>query len=378
MKAIVLGCGLVGGLIAKDLDKDNNFQVTVADIDEGKLNKLTKETGIRGIKADLSNSSDIKKIVTEQDIVIGAVPGFLGFNMLRSVIEAGKNVVDISFMAEDTLSLDELAKEKGVTAVIDMGVAPGMSHMIVGYVNSLLDETESATILVGGLPVIREWPYEYKISWSPKDVIEEYIRPARLIECGKIVEKPALSDLELVDLPQIGTLEAFNTDGLRSLLYTIKITSMKEKTLRYPGYAEKMRTLRETGFFSDTPIEVGGAKVNPMDVTSKLLFSKWELKEDEEEFTVMRIIVQGKKEEKRLCYTYDLLDYYDKNEKATSMSRTTGFPCAIMARLVAKGEFKCPGVCPPEYIGREHKIYQKVMNELEKRDVFYKENIVEI
>lgn len=378
MRAIVLGCGLVGGLIAKDLDKDNNFQVTVADIDGGKLNKLTKETGIRGIKADLSNSSDIKKIVTEQDIVIGAVPGFLGFNMLRSVIEAGKNVVDISFMAEDTLSLDELAKEKGVTAVIDMGVAPGMSHMIVGYVNSLLDETESATILVGGLPVIREWPYEYKIAWSPKDVIEEYIRPARLIECGKIVEKPALSDLELVDLPQIGTLEAFNTDGLRSLLYTIKIPSMKEKTLRYPGYAEKMRTLRETGFFSDTPIEVGGAKVNPIDLTSKLLFSKWELKEDEGEFTVMRIIIQGKKEEKSLCYTYDLLDYYDKNEKATSMSRTTGFPCAIMARIIAQGEYSRKGISPPEYIGREHEVYQKVMTELEKRNIFYKESIEEI
>ncbi len=378
MKAIVLGCGLVGGLIAKDLAKDKDFQVTVADIDEGKLNKLTKGLGIQEVKVDLSDSEAIKKIVADKDIVIGAVPGFLGFNMLRSVIEAGKNVVDISFMAEDTLSLDELAKKKGVTAVVDMGVAPGMSHMIVGYADSLLDETESATILVGGLPVIREWPYEYKIVFSPKDVIEEYIRPARLIKCGKIVEKPALSDLELVDLPQIGTLEAFNTDGLRSLLYTVKIPSMKEKTLRYPGYAEKMRMLRETGFFSDTPIEVGGIKVKPLDLTSKLLFSKWKLKEDGEELTVMRVIVQGKKEEKRLCYTYDLLDYYDKKEKATSMSRTTGFPCAIMARLVAQGEFQYPGVCPPEYIGREYKVYQKVMDELEKRNVFYKENIVEI
>jgi len=378
MKAIVLGCGLVGGLIAKDLTKDKDFQVTVADIDEEKLDKLTKETEIQGVRADLSDSSDIKKIVVEQDIVIGAVPGFLGFNMLRSVIEAGKNIVDISFMPEDALSLDELAKKKGVTAVVDMGVAPGLSHMIVGYADSLLDETESATILVGGLPVIREWPYEYKIVFSPKDVIEEYIRPARLIKCGKIVEKPALSDLELVNLPKIGTLEAFNTDGLRSLLYTLNIPFMKEKTLRYPGLAEKMRMLRETGFFSDTPIEVGGIKVKPLDLTSKLLFSKWKLKEDEEELTVMRIIVQGKKEEKRLCYTYDLLDYYDKKEKATSMSRTTGFPCAIMARLVAQGEFQYSGVCPPEYIGRESKVYQKVMKELEKRNVSYKENIIEI
>jgi len=378
MKTIVLGCGLVGGLIAKDLAKDKDFQVTVADIDEKKLDELTKGTDIRGIKVDLSSSEAIRKIVADQDIVIGAVPGFLGFNMLRSVIEAGKNIVDISFMPEDVLSLNELAKKKGVTAVVDMGVAPGMSHMIVGYVDSLMDETESATILVGGLPVIREWPYEYKIVFSPKDVIEIYSRTSRLIEGGKIIEKPALSDLELVDLPQIGTLEAFNTDGLRSLLYTLNIPDMKEKTLRYPGLAEKMRMLRETGFFSDIPIEIGGVKVKPLDLTSKLLFSKWELKEDEEELTVMRIIVQGKKEEKRLCYTYDLLDYYDKKEKVTSMSRTTGFPCAIMARLVAQGEFQYPGVCPPEYIGREHKVYQKVMKELEKRNVFYKENIVEI
>jgi len=378
MKTIVLGCGLVGGLIAKDLAKDKKFQVTVADIDEKKLDELTKGEDIRGIKMDLSSSEAIRKIVADQDVVIGAVPGFLGFNMLRSVIETGKNIVDISFMPEDVLSLDELAKKKGVTAVVDMGVAPGLSHMIVGYADSLLDETESATILVGGLPMIREWPYEYKIVFSPKDVIEEYLRPARLIEGGKIVEKSALSDLELVNLPKIGTLEAFNTDGLRSLLYTLNIPDMKEKTLRYPGLAEKMRMLRETGFFSDIPIEIGGVKVKPLDLTSKLLFSKWELKEDEEELTVMRIIVQGKKEEKRLCYIYDLLDYYDKKEKVTSMSRTTGFPCAIMARLVAQGEFQYPGVCPPEYIGKEHKVYQKVMKELEKRNVFYKENIIEI
>jgi lysine 6-dehydrogenase len=378
MKAIVLGCGLVGELIARDLAKDENFQVAVADFDVKKLEKLAKEANIKGIRTDLSSSRDIIRIIADKDIVIGAVPGFLGFNMLRSVIEAGKNVVDISFMAEDTLSLDELAKKKGITAVVDMGVAPGMSHMIVGYVDSLMDETESATILVGGLPVIREWPYEYKIAWSPKDVIEEYIRPARLIEGGKIVEKPALSDLELVDLPKIGTLEAFNTDGLRSLLYTIKIPSMKEKTLRYPGYAEKMRMLRETGFFSDTAIEVSGVKVKPIDLTSKLLFPKWELEEGEEELTVMRVIVQGKKEGKRISYTYDLFDYYDKKEKATSMSRATGFPCAIMARLVAQGEFKYPGVCPPEYIGRESKVFQKVMEELEKRNIFYKEKIIEI
>jgi len=375
---MVLGCGLVGELIAKDLKKDNSFQVTVADIDQEKIDKMYQESGIKGIKVDLSNSDEIKKSVVDQDIVVGAVPGFLGFNMLRSVIEAGKNITDISFMAEDTMSLNKLAIEKGVTAVVDMGVAPGMSHMLVGYADSLLDETESAIILVGGLPVTREWPYEYKISWSPKDVIEEYIRPARIIEGGKMVEKKALSEIELIDLPGIGTLEAFNTDGLRSLLYTLDIPEIKEKTLRYPGYAEKMRMFRETGFFDETPINVNGVNIKPLDLTSKLLFPKWQLKENEDELTVMRVVVQGKKDGKRLRYTYDLLDYYDRKENATSMSRATGFPCAIVARLVAEGNYRRKGISPPEYLGKEYKIYQKILKELEKRNVKYKEIISEI
>jgi len=378
MKALVLGCGLVGRVIARDLSQDKDFQVTSADIDEKKLNQIAKESGLKVRQIDLSVPENIQKIVANQDIIIGAVPGFLGFKVLTSVIEAGKNIVDISFMAEDSLLLDSLAKEKEVTAVVDMGVAPGMSHMIIGYVDSLLDKTESATILVGGLPITREWPYEYKVSWSPLDVLEEYIRPARVVECGEIVEKPALSDPELVNLPPIGTLEAFNTDGLRSLLHTLKIPNLKEKTLRYPGYAEKIRMLRESGFFNDQPVEVGKAKIKPIELTSKLLFSQWELKEDEEEFTVMRIIVKGRKGEKRLIYTYDLLDYYDREEKTTSMSRATGFPCAIMARLVAQGKYSTRGICPPEYIGREHKIFSQVRKELEKRRIIFKENIIEV
>ena len=378
MKAMVLGCGLVGKLIAKDLGKDSYFQVSVADIDQNKINKITKDSNIEGIKADLSNSDEIKRIVAHQDIIIGAVPGFLGFNVLCSVIEVGKNITDISFMAEDTLSLDKLAKENGVTAVVDMGVAPGMSHLLVGYVDSLFDETESAIILVGGLPVIREWPYEYKIAWSPKDVIEEYIRPARLMERGKITEKTALSEIELVDLPRIGTLEAFNTDGLRSLLYTLDIPEMKEKTLRYPGYAEKMRMLRETGFFDENPIDIKGVKIKPLDLTSELLFPKWKLKEDEDELTVMRVMIQGKKGGKRLRYTYDLLDYYDKEEQATSMSRATGFPCAIVAHLIAEGEYTHKGVSPPEYLGKEHEVYKKILKELAKRNIIYRKNIIEI
>ena len=113
--------------------------------------------------------------------------------------------------------MDALAKDNGVTAVFDCGVAPGMSNMLVGCGHNRLDRTDLAVIYVGGLPEIRNWPFEYKAVFSPVDVIEEYVRPAVYVENGAIVTRPALSDPELIDFPGIGTLEAFNTDGVRSL-----------------------------------------------------------------------------------------------------------------------------------------------------------------
>ena len=376
MRAIVLGGGLVGGVMAKDLAKDGSVQVTVADRDEQLLDKLTADTSITGCKLDFADTAAIREAVADYDLVVGAVPGFLGYNMLKTVIEAGKNISDISFTECDLMDLDELAKKHDVTAVVDCGVAPGLSNLFVGYGASLLDEAERVEILVGGLPVVREWPYEYKIVFSAIDVLEEYTRPSRLVENGKIVIKPALSELELIELPGAGTLEAFNTDGLRSLAYTMKIPNMREKTLRFPGHVERMRMLRETGFFSDQPIHVNGVPVRPIDFTAKLLFPSWEMKEEDREFTVLRIDVEGKSGGNRRLHRYDMLDRFCETTKTTSMARTTGFPCAIMGRLIMEGKYNRKGVVPPEFIGQNHETFHVLMDELGKRGVTVKETVI--
>lgn len=228
------------------------------------------------------------------DLVISAVPGFLGYQTLKTVIECGTDIVDISFFPENALDLDSLAIRHDVTAIVDCGVAPGMGNILLGYHDARMKVT-SFECLVGGLPVARRWPFSYKAPFSPVDVIEEYTRPARYVENGCLVTRDALSDPELIDFPGIGTLEAFNTDGLRSLIHTMPhIPNMKEKTLRYPGHIEYIRVLKESGFFGTDPVRlVDGSKVRPLDLTSRLLFDQWRLGEDEEEFTVMRVIVEG-------------------------------------------------------------------------------------
>ena len=265
------------------------------------------------------------------------------------------------------MELDGLAKKHGVTAVIDCGVSPGLSNMIVGYVHARLDTTHRAVMYVGGLPKVRHWPYEYKAPFAPSDVIEEYTRPARFIENGLRVTRPALSEAELIDFPKVGTLEAFNTDGLRTMLSTLDIPNMKEKTLRYPGHIALMRAFRETGFFRKDLIEVGGVKVRPLDVTSKLLFAKWSYEAGEEEFTVRRVCVEGEKGGKPVRYTYDLYDEYDRRTRTSSMARTTAFPNVIVARMIASGALHEPGVIPPERLGAHAGLFDHMVRELSAR-----------
>nr|MBC8401883.1 saccharopine dehydrogenase NADP-binding domain-containing protein [Candidatus Neomarinimicrobiota bacterium] len=246
-QVVVLGAGLVGKTMAIDLQQV--YEVTAVDIDKAALDDLYIKHSIAVKKVDLSVPSAITSVVQEADLVVGALPGFIGYKAVEQVIAAGKNMVDISFFPEDPFTLTKLAQKAGVTVVIDCGVAPGMSNIILGYHNQRM-EVERYRCLVGGLPVKREWPWEYKAVFSPRDVIEEYTRPARYVKNGKIVVREALSDAELVNFDSVGTLEAWNSDGLRSLAKTMKIPNMIEKTLCYPGTIEYLRVLREGGFFS--------------------------------------------------------------------------------------------------------------------------------
>jgi saccharopine dehydrogenase-like NADP-dependent oxidoreductase len=373
MKILVLGAGLVGGPMAADLARDPSFTVTVADRRADALATLAKTHRVSVVERDLSDARAVFTLAEAHDLVLSAVPGFLGYRTLEAILEAKKNVVDIAFFPEDALKLDALAKQKGVTALVDIGVAPGMSNVLAMHAHRSLDATESILTYVGGLPRVRRWPYEYAAVFSPIDVIEEYTRPARYVEHGQLVTRPALSDPELLDFEGVGTLEAFNTDGLRTMAQTMSVPNMKEKTLRYPGHIEKMAVLRETGLFRTEPVVVNGQSVRPIDVTAALLFPMWKLPPGEADVTVMRVIVEGTKDGQRTRVTWDLCDERDATTGVHSMARTTGYTATAAVRLLARGLFTQPGVIPPELLGEHPACVTHLLTELRERNVVYRE-----
>jgi saccharopine dehydrogenase-like NADP-dependent oxidoreductase len=371
MQIAVLGAGMVGRAIAIDLAA--NEQVTSFDISEDSLAVLTKRNkAVKTVKADLGDTLSYPGLLDGFDIVVTAVPGFMGYKTLEAVIAAKKNVVDISFFPENALALDSLAKENNVTAIVDCGVAPGMSNLILGYYNSIM-EVQSFECMVGGLPKKRIPPFEYKAPFSPVDVIQEYIRPARMVENGKIVTKDALTDAELIAFNETGLLECFNTDGLRSILFTMAhIPDMKEKTLRYPGHIDLVRKMIEAGFFDESPISFKGNPISPLEFSSAILAKQWKLDENEEEFTLMDIRIKGIMNGIKKSVNYHLYDEYDAATQTSSMSRTTGYTCTAAVNLLIKKLFTQKGVFPPELIGHDKACFDFVLKYLEERGVVYK------
>ena len=369
---IVLGCGMVGSAMAIDLSK--NHHVTISDINQSTLNRVqVKNKELDVLCIDVSNEIELKNAISTFDLVVCSVPGFLGYRTLKYIIEAKKDVVDISFFPEDALELNELAVKNNVTAIVDCGVAPGMGNIILGHYNEQL-KISSFECLVGGLPKLKKWPFNYKAPFSPVDVIQEYTRPARYIENGNLIIRDALSDVELIEFEKVGTLESFNSDGLRSLIFTMPhIPNMKEKTLRYPGHVEYISVLKESGFFDQKSIEIDGVAISPLEFTSKILFNDWKLGATEEELIVMKISItginaNGKTEE----IVYSLYDEYDNDTQTSSMARTTGYTATAAVNLIIENLFIEKGVFPPELVGKHKACFQFVINYLKDRNVIYK------
>lgn len=342
-KIAVIGGGMVGSLIYHELSKQND--VALFDRNQEAHNGQAKAFDV--LTSELSP-------LLHFDMLVLAVPGSIGYRALKRLIPLGKNIIDISFFPEDPSLLDSELKRHGNYLVYDCGVAPGFDNVALGYYANKLD-VKSFKCMVGGLPLEKNPPFNYKAPFSPSDVIEEYVRPARFRRKGKDIIMEALTEVETVEHSNYGSLEAFNSDGLRSLLISFpNIPNMVEKTLRYPGHARQMEFLREAGFFDkDMLVE-----------TSKKLFEAWNLKDSDPEFTLMQIDIDGEQESVHIELSAE------RNEEGwSSMTQTTAYNCTAAVEWLLKNPKLNPGLHAPEKLGEQKKYWEFLLGYLTKRNI---------
>ncbi|MFZ0966205.1 MAG: saccharopine dehydrogenase family protein [Candidatus Bathyarchaeia archaeon] len=373
MKVLILGCGNIGSVAAEDLDKSlSSIQVVVADKNETRAKDVAERIGkgnVSWIQLDVTNHSKLANALKDFDLVMGFLPGKLGYRLTKACIDAGKDLVDVSYMSENPLALTDNAIKASVIIVPDCGLAPGISNILVGHAAAELDKVQAVHIMVGGLPEKPVPPLDCVITWSPENLIDEYMRKARIVKEGKIIEVEALSGLEEIEFPEFGKLEAFYTDGLRTLPQTITDAyDMWEKTLRYPGHAEKIKLLKTLGFFEEEQIDVDGVAVSPRKLTVKLFEQKLR-KPEIKDIVALKVEVSGVKNGMQTRYVYHLLDHYDEKRGITAMARTTAYSASIIAQFMLKKALKEKGVVPTEKIGKNNALFQLFLDELEKREI---------
>lgn len=349
MSIVVLGSGRIGGFIANELSKNYNVVVLDKEVVSGLSSR------VKFVQAT-SETKDI--IYKDAKMVVNCVPGRCGFDELRKAIECGCNVVDISFMSQDPFSLNELAKEKKVSVVVDAGFAPGLTNMLVSHAITKHDII-SAKIMVGCIPQTRTLPWEYSWAFSPDDVMEEYVRPVRVLIDGAQFTHEPLSNNEAINVPEIGTLEAFETDGLRTLLHSVPIDNISEKTIRYPGYCDKIKFLRNSGFL-DTKQIING--VSPMDMTKNILNLAWQKKE--KDMSIMEIIYET---EDAGIIKHGLIDR--QKDDITSISKVTGHTCIGIINAIKGIKMPLGILAPEDILSISEDVFTSIMLHLYKNKI---------
>lgn len=375
MKALVLGSGLIGSILASDLAKD--FEVTVMDPSERALSSLKVPGNVRKLQAEATDPEVLEKAALDADITFVALPSRIEGEVMRQLILMKKPFVSPSGYYHID-GLDELAKQEGVTTLFDMGIAPGMSNYLLGVGAHRLDELDEGRIYVTGIPDKLDPPFNYRTVFCLSDTLGEYVLPVYYVKDGKPAVAEALSGIEMVDIPGVGTLEAFFTDGLRSAAVNIKGKLLFEKTMRWPGYAETIKVLRTMGLLDENPIDVNGTSVVPRDVAIALLEPLWRFRPErgDRDLTIMRVITSGRQGRDRVTYQWDLIDRYDEKTGNHSMGRTTAFPCAIAGRAIARGMITQKGFLAPEQLAGDESFHRYLMSELKARGVVFKESIL--
>ncbi|MFB7159659.1 saccharopine dehydrogenase family protein [Lysinibacillus sp. NPDC056232] len=379
MKVVVLGAGLMGKEVARDLIKNSKVEcVFLGDIDvkiaQDFVDSLNTDK-IEVVELHAERDDSLMEVISKGDVVVNAL--FYAFNerVARAAIAAGVHSVDlgghIGGVTEKILDLDEEAKVKGVTIIPDLGVAPGMVNILAGYGASKLDEVESIKLFVGGIPTEPKPPLHYTRVFSLDGVFDHYTEPSKVIQKGKLQEVPSLSGVEPIYFKDFGVLEAFYTSGGISTLDKTfpNVQTLEYKTIRYKGHAEKFKLLADLGFLdASNKVEIENQEVSVRPVVREALKKKLELG-TKPDAVLLRVIVAGEKAQQQVTYEYEMVVRKDMTINETAMARATANTISVVAQMIGEHKISECGVFAPESIVPGD-IY---IEEMAKRGVVIKE-----
>lgn len=382
MNYLLLGAGLQGTAIAWDLLRhvEDTAALVAIDRDQDRLDRLAARLGhdprLRTVRGDVEDRDLIAPLMQDATAAISAVNYWFNDDLTALAIAGGAHFLDLggnNDVVARQLARAAEARAAGVTVVPDTGLAPGLAGILGWHVARGLDPCDAVRLRVGGLPREPRPPLNYQVVFSVQGLINEYIEDCVVIRDGEIRLVPGLSELESLRFPApFGELEAFQTSGgtstlPRSLLG--KVRNLDYKTIRYRGHCEQIRLLRDLGLTGSEPVAVDGAWVKPRNLLARQLAAV--LPDHGDDVVLLLAEAEGAepaaagRPARAVRRSLRIIDHNDPGTGLSAMARMTGFPAAIIARMLAVGEIGAPGAQPQETIVPA----ERLLAELQRRGV---------
>jgi lysine 6-dehydrogenase len=361
MKIFVLGAGMMGRAVVHDLASVRAVkQIVVGDFDRARAQEVSRKFGrgrARAVFADVRETSALAKNLRGSDVVVNCTQYNWNLDVMRAALEASVNYMDLGglyHMTRKQFALDRDFRKIGRLAIAGMGGAPGITNVMARALADHFDRVESIRVYNAGAD---EQKYDSPIAYtfSIATILDELTMPPIAFENGRYVEKPMLSDPEPGNFPrpigkivlrhsihsELGTLaESFREKGIREVFFKINYE---------PQLVNLVRDLAETGFTSREPVHVNGTRVAPRSVLLALL-QKNAPKKTPRDVEALRVVVAGRHSGRRAATAMEMWAGHSTRPQLSAVARDTGFPAAIAAVMLGRGEIRGSGVQAPENV----------------------------
>jgi lysine 6-dehydrogenase len=393
MRVLLLGVGKIGFAMLKDLVQSSEVsKVVVADVDIQKARRRVNELRSDKTTSEHLDIADHDRTVRLMkagfDVVASALLAEHNVEAARAAVEAGVSMVDVGRTPAHVFDLDREAQQRGVTILPSCGLDPGLDRILEGYGAGKLDKVTEIHTFCGGFPQKNTPAYNnllrYKVSWYWKRAIETNLGKATILRDGRVIQVDKLSgpgNPEITLFPEpVGECEAFYSGAPLDTIEHLGLKDVKnawERTVRWPGHCETWTKLIDLGLVSTEPLEAKGCQIAPMDFLVELGNKTLQYQKGEGDVVVGRVRVIGEKGGEKRQYTYELIDFYDKERDVTAMGRTTAYPCSILSQMIGRGDIRERGVIHASKIGWNAELSSRFFLELTKRNIRISETSVQ-
>ena len=338
---------MMGRAAAYDMARSQRVQsVTLADDDATRpeqavahVNQLAGGDKVRAVQFDAADSGAALEVMRGHDGILSCVPYFYNLGLVKAAIRAGCHFADLggnNTIVQQEFKHEMQAHAAGVAIAPDCGLSPGMASILGGeLLRRIGGKADALKIYVGGLPQSPKPPFNYQLVFSVEGLINEYCEPAKILRDGNMITIEPLTEVESFRMEGFPELEAFHTSGGTSTLpetFLGQVGECFEKTLRYPGHLNLLRTLYDLGLFSSEKQRIDGAMVAPRQIMARLFEDKF--RGNEPELTILRVEAHHGD----VTASFSMVDYTDKATGLTSMMRTTAWPASIVLQMMIDGQ----------------------------------------